>query len=109
VGLAESHPRVLPTWADPTHAPCAPWKQSSLSKDHLERNRKEARSHLVSVLQSSGLEPLGPDPGEGRSQIVFFSAVSAKETAMTLEQTLRNPESPGAERSPPHAESWMRY
>lgn len=62
-------------------------RQGSPSKDHLKKNRKEARSHLVSVLQSSGLEQLGPDPGEGSSQIVSFSVVSAKETAMASEKT----------------------
>lgn len=83
--------------------------QSSPIQDHLERNRKEDRSHLVSVLRSSGLEQLGPDPEEGSSQIVSFFAVPIKETAMSSEQALRNSESPGAEVSPPHVESWTRY
>lgn len=102
MSLTERHLGVLPAWADSIYAPCVSQRQSSPSKDHLERNGKEARSHLVSVLQSSGLEQLGPDPGEGSSQIVSFSAVSAKETAMASEQTLKNPKSQGAELSPSH-------
>lgn len=64
------------------------WRQGSPSKEHLEGDRKVARSHLVSGLQSFGLEQLGPDVGEGSSQMVSFSAVPARGTAMaSSEQT----------------------